>query len=838
MMGLQIDISPDSSFSLEGEFGNMSFNGLETVVTAQRGSDRGVLSFPVHRLEVLGQGSSSIVYKSVMLTKLCVTAEKVFLVGDSTKQLQLFRELQSLKSVCSSTADTEGTIRSASPYIVELLDVFSNPADGTLSLCLEYMDCGSLENLLQAGGCRDELILSSIAFQMASGLGFLHERRMIHRDVKPSNALISRDGCVKLADFGLARTLDSGQSLANSFVGTFLYMAPERLTGEPYSYQSDIWGLGLTLHAVALGQYPYVGKKGYWEVLHATQQGGPPIDAGYSATLKSLLKSCYHANPCDRPSAVSLLQTPLLRAAPATIPPELRHTVCKVPSRQDILSTAAIVSANVLGLKTPLSLPQSAPCTAAGNLTFRPAVESKSARKPTVGTQVRNTSTTVGGNARTALMQLQRVTGKSVHVDSYKSRSAAATRPSGNSSGGPPRYKSSANVNTRVGGAGASTKQAATAYSSAKVAKIPAPGGSKLVHSASDRSAVSLASSASKAALKVRSASAGPAKYTDAVRKAGVATEETKSCPEAAQLEPTSCAVNAVPAGSQATTTKHQDAPVLVRAWEKYVVLAREQQLREDSKRGVATSTSPLPGDTPIESYDYVASPSVAVNNLRRLVAKQHDSREVFVTEQIVQRLASHMHCDGVQLRGEFCAALERINKAWRGTAVSRLPAKSAASAPVSAVAPTVVRTVRASSSGGIGVKSVHSASRYASAAPVEECKGEQGLRSRKNHAAVDPAEHLEVEEDLCVPDTGDAADTLLGACSLDGSIEEDLDLLHLHLGLKPVSVSLGTPFGGAVARGKEWKQRQEYSRAEAVRDRVGSADDYGDESFEAYDEE
>jgi serine/threonine protein kinase len=838
MMGLQIDISPDSSFSLEGEFGNISFNGLETVVTAQRGTDRGVLSFPVHRLEVLGQGSSSIVYKSVMLTKLCVTAEKVFLVGDSTKQLQLFRELQSLKSVCSSPADTEGTIRSASPYIVELLDVFSNPADGTLSLCLEYMDCGSLENLLQAGGCRDELILSSIAFQMASGLSFLHERRMIHRDVKPSNALISRDGCIKLADFGLARTLDSGQSLANSFVGTFLYMAPERLTGESYSYQSDIWGLGLTLHAVALGQYPYVGKKGYWEVLHATQQGGPPIAAAYSVALISLLKSCYHANPRDRPSTVALLQMPLLKAAPATIPPELRHTVCKVPLHQDILSTAAVASAIVPGYKTPLSLPQSAPCTVAGNLTFRPALESKSARKLTVGTQVRNTSTTVSGNARTALMQQQRATGKTINVDSYKSRSAAATRPSGNSISGSTQQKSSTNMNTRVGRAGASATQATAAGNSAKVAKIPAPGGSKLVHSASDRSTVSLASSASKAALKVRSASAGPAKYTGAVRKAGVATEETKSCPEAAQLEPTSCAVNAVPAGSQATTTKHQDAPVLVRAWEKYVVLAREQQLREASKRGGATSASPLPGGTPIESYDYVASPSVAVNSLRRLVAKQHDSREVFVTEQIVQRLASHMHCDGVQLRGEFCAALERINKAWRGTAVSRIPPKTAASPPVSAVASTVVGTVRASSSGGIGVKSVHRAPQYASAAPVEECKGEQGLRSRKNHAAVDPAEHLEVEEDLCVPDTGDAADILLGACSLDGSIEEDLDLLHLHLGLKPVSVSLGTPLGGTDARGKEWTQRQEYSRAEAVRDRVGSADDYGDESFEAYDEE
>ena len=96
---------------------------------------------------------------------------------------------------------------------------------------------------------------------MTSGLKYLHDRKLIHRDVKPSNVLISSSGCIKLADFGLLRTLDQDQSFADSFVGSFLYMSPERLTGEPYSYSADIWGLGITLYTLVLGHYPYINQE-------------------------------------------------------------------------------------------------------------------------------------------------------------------------------------------------------------------------------------------------------------------------------------------------------------------------------------------------------------------------------------------------------------------------------------------------------------------------------------------------------------------------------------------------------------------------------------------------
>ena len=338
LAGLRIDLPSDSG-DLNGHDkkescatgdGSMLYDLFEV-----RESNRQphIVSFPLIRVKTLGQGSSSVVYKSVLLKTLTVTAEKVFVINDPAKRLQLLRELGFLQKTLFSSAPHYSDILSADgkdgsstssttaptdqhggscPYIVPLLEVFSNPLDGTLSMCLEYMDGGSLQSLVDIGGCQNEIALASIAFQMLSGLNFLHSQRLIHRDVKPSNALLSSSGRVKLADFGLTRSLDSGHSLAESFVGTFLYMSPERLAGEPYSFLSDVWSLGITLFSVILGKYPYpeVSKKGYWELLHATQRGPPPLpdpSLQLSAPLACLLSAACHHDVSVRPSAAQLL---------------------------------------------------------------------------------------------------------------------------------------------------------------------------------------------------------------------------------------------------------------------------------------------------------------------------------------------------------------------------------------------------------------------------------------------------------------------------------------------------------------------------------------------------
>ena len=113
---------------------------------------------------------------------------------------------------------------STCPQMLSLYDAFTNPKSGMVNLVVEYMDGGSLQDLVMHGGCADEEVLADIAYQVLSGLSFLHSNNQMHRDVKPGNILLSCRGVIKLADFGISRALDGSYKMANTFIGTMCYM--------------------------------------------------------------------------------------------------------------------------------------------------------------------------------------------------------------------------------------------------------------------------------------------------------------------------------------------------------------------------------------------------------------------------------------------------------------------------------------------------------------------------------------------------------------------------------------------------------------------------------------
>jgi serine/threonine protein kinase len=266
-------------------------------------NDDAIKPYPLKRFDALGRGSSSVVYRSILLDTLTICAEKVIVSSDSNKKGMILRELKSLQVATEIKGEN-------CENIVKLLKVVPNPYDGTLSICLEMMDGGSLQDLVNEGGCQDELVLYRILKQMLTGLQYLHSLRLLHRDLKPSNALISSKGVVKLADFGISRFLEEGNSLAESFVGTLDYMAPERMIGQPYSYSSDVWALGLTIHTLALGSYPYtIKEKGFWSLLNAIQNTTitfPPSFSFSQSFCNFLCKSC-DKDPLKRPTSSELL---------------------------------------------------------------------------------------------------------------------------------------------------------------------------------------------------------------------------------------------------------------------------------------------------------------------------------------------------------------------------------------------------------------------------------------------------------------------------------------------------------------------------------------------------
>jgi serine/threonine protein kinase len=121
-----------------------------------------------------------------------------------------------------------------------------------------------------------EEIVGNCAMQCVKGLHYLHkERRIIHRDIKPSNILVNSVGEFKITDFGMSKELSSALSAGQTWIGTNQYMSPERVGGLDYSFNADVWSLGLLLYQCATGHQPYQGSNTF-ELLDQIVDGEPP----------------------------------------------------------------------------------------------------------------------------------------------------------------------------------------------------------------------------------------------------------------------------------------------------------------------------------------------------------------------------------------------------------------------------------------------------------------------------------------------------------------------------------------------------------------------------------
>uniref|UniRef100_A0A8C7QZC1 Dual specificity mitogen-activated protein kinase kinase 2 n=1 Tax=Oncorhynchus mykiss TaxID=8022 RepID=A0A8C7QZC1_ONCMY len=194
-----------------------------------------------HRICELGAGNGGVVNKVCHKPSGLVMARKlIHLEIKPAIRNQIIRELQLLHE-CNS------------PYIVSFYGAFYS--DGEISICMEHMDGGSLDQVLKEAKRIPEEILGKVSIAVLRGLAYLREKHQImHRDVKPSNILVNSRGEIKLCDFGVSGQLID--SMANSFVGTRSYISPERLQGTHYSVQSDVWSMGLSLVELSIGRYP------------------------------------------------------------------------------------------------------------------------------------------------------------------------------------------------------------------------------------------------------------------------------------------------------------------------------------------------------------------------------------------------------------------------------------------------------------------------------------------------------------------------------------------------------------------------------------------------------
>ena len=191
--------------------------------------------------------------------------------------------------------------------------------EGNVKILLEYMNMDSLEKALKRikskklkPPCIPENILSIMTRQILLGLYHLHKEKLIHRDIKPANILINSDGFVKLTDFGISRTLESYQNFSHTFVGSRSYMSPERITGNNYSFPSDIWSVGLVIYELATGEEPYGdGRDFLTQITKIVENPEPRLNSNiFSKEFCDFIEKTVNKEPGKRLTAEELLKHP------------------------------------------------------------------------------------------------------------------------------------------------------------------------------------------------------------------------------------------------------------------------------------------------------------------------------------------------------------------------------------------------------------------------------------------------------------------------------------------------------------------------------------------------
>ena len=179
--------------------------------------------------------------------------------------------------------------RLSHPNIVHVYDLGRDPS-GRPYIVMEYVDGPSLAEVLDREGPFALERLLAVGRDCCAGLAYAHAAGLVHRDLKPHNLLADGGGRVKIADFGIARSLDAADlTLTGSVLGTAGYLAPEQARGEPASPAADMYGLGVTLYQLATGRMP---------------DPGAPVDL--VEPLRTVVATCLDMQPENRPDATSV----------------------------------------------------------------------------------------------------------------------------------------------------------------------------------------------------------------------------------------------------------------------------------------------------------------------------------------------------------------------------------------------------------------------------------------------------------------------------------------------------------------------------------------------------
>ncbi|GAB1220378.1 hypothetical protein ENUP19_0052G0061 [Entamoeba nuttalli] len=203
--------------------------------------------------------------------------------------------------------------------IIQLHDVFLTQE--YFYLVFELVDGGDLFKLTLNKGCLNEKECRIVIKQIFYGIKYLHQNKIIHRDIKLENILLTSNGIIKITDFGLSK--DTKKSIAETICGTPMYVSPELLSGQNYNEKTDIWSAGVVLYTIACGFQPFRsenetedGKGGNRElfdlILNGYYQFISPYWDNISLELKDLISHMLIVNPKQRYDIEECLSHPFI----------------------------------------------------------------------------------------------------------------------------------------------------------------------------------------------------------------------------------------------------------------------------------------------------------------------------------------------------------------------------------------------------------------------------------------------------------------------------------------------------------------------------------------------